>query len=59
MNQKQRILASDAPIHNIGTVRYKGRQPIYRAEYYYIGEPSKYIKIAPGIPFVRLEKDFN
>ncbi len=30
MNQKQRILASDAPIHDIGTVRYKGRQPIYQ-----------------------------
>lgn len=55
MNQKQRILASNAPIHNIGTARYKGLQPIYQDKRPY---DTHYVKIAPGIPFVRVAKDY-
>lgn len=56
MNQKQRILASDAPIHDIGNVRYKGRQPIYERPYPHGG--THCIKIAKGIPFIRVAKDY-
>lgn len=56
MNQKQRILASYAPINDIGTVRYKGRQPLYQKPLHY---GLHCAKLAKGIPFVRVEKDYE
>ena len=48
MNQKERILSSNAPIHNVAGASYKGLAPTY---FPVVG--GGYHKSGNGVPFVR------
>ena len=53
MNQKQRILVSDAPVQTVAGREYKGRPPVLQAKYDANGFVEGYVKLARGVPFVR------
>ena len=54
MNQVQRILKSKAPVHSIGGQIYKGQNPIYR-DVSGPGQLANFVKVQPGVPFVRVK----
>ena len=54
MNQVQRVLASNAPVHHVAGQSYKGQQPQFAK----VVDPStgleQFKQVTRGIPFVRV-----
>jgi hypothetical protein len=53
MNQVQRILKSNAPIHSVAGSTYKGAAPVY-TDASKPSDPPRFIKTSTGIPFVKV-----
>jgi len=54
MNQIQRILKTNAPIHSVAGSKYKGSPPVY-ADVSATHEPPRFAKVEAGIPFIRVD----
>ena len=54
MNQAERILNGNAPIQTVGETQYKGQPPTYRNVQHVPGGMPRFVKVAKGIPFVRI-----
>lgn len=54
MNQRQRILSSNAPVNVIAGSSYIGSNPIYGNVETNPHKPPAYKKVVAGVPFVKI-----